>query len=147
MTREVGEQRVGVRPVGVEALDVGEDDQLVRLERDGQRRGGGVGVDVVDLAVDVEVRGDAWTRRGCGRRRSGPCTASGLTLDDVADQAEVDLVAVDDACPCAGRRSRPASSPDRPTASGPCWLISPTSSRPTWPVEHHADDLHGLGRW
>ena len=30
--------------------------------------------------------------------------------------------------------SRPASSPDSPTAIGPCWLSSPTSSRPTWPV-------------
>src|SRR3954470_7663458 len=28
----------------------------------------------------------------------------------------------------------PASSPDSPTAYGPCWLISPTSSRPTCPT-------------
>src|SRR4051812_28083482 len=30
--------------------------------------------------------------------------------------------------------NRPASSPDSPTAYGPCWLISPTSSRPTCPT-------------
>src|SRR3954466_2789649 len=28
----------------------------------------------------------------------------------------------------------PASSPESPTAYGPCWLMSPTSSRPTWPT-------------
>src|SRR5690242_15986810 len=30
--------------------------------------------------------------------------------------------------------NRWASSPERPTAYGPCWLISPTSSRPTCPT-------------
>ena len=30
--------------------------------------------------------------------------------------------------------NRPASSPESPTASGPCSLISPTSSRWTWPT-------------
>ncbi len=30
--------------------------------------------------------------------------------------------------------NRPASSPERPTASGPCSLMSPTSSRCTWPT-------------
>ena len=36
--RQAREQRVGVRPAGVEALDVGEDDQLVRAEGDRERR-------------------------------------------------------------------------------------------------------------
>ena len=43
------DQRVAVGPVGVEPLDVGEDDELHRAQRDGQRRGGGVGVEVVQL--------------------------------------------------------------------------------------------------
>src|SRR4051794_20263390 len=30
--------------------------------------------------------------------------------------------------------NRPPSSPERPTARGPCWLIIPTSSRWTWPT-------------
>ena len=36
--------------------------------------------------------------------------------------------------PVRRARNRPASSPEDPTAYGPCELISPTSSRPTWPV-------------
>ena len=40
---------VAARPVAVEALDVGEHDELLGAQRDGQRRRRGVGVDVVDL--------------------------------------------------------------------------------------------------
>ena len=41
------------RPVAVEALDVGEHQQLLGAQRDREGGGGGVGVDVVDLAVVV----------------------------------------------------------------------------------------------
>ena len=38
-----------------------------------------------------------------------------------------------------------ASSPVMPTASGPCWLSSPTSSRCDLAGQHHPYDVHGLG--
>ena len=84
---------VAVRPVAVEALDVGEHEQLLGAQRDGQRGGGGVGVDVVDLAV--LVGGDAGDHRdpaGLDQVEHG----LGPDLGDLADQAEVDLLAVDD---------------------------------------------------
>ena len=53
---------------------------------------------------------------------------------DVADEAEVDLLAVDDgaAAPGAEQGRRPRRTGRR--RCGPCWLSRPTSSRPTWPV-------------
>ena len=39
----------------------------------------------------------------------------------------------------------PASSPDSPTASGPCTLMAETMSRFTLPTQHHAGDVEGLG--
>src|SRR5204863_8657113 len=50
---DLGQQAGPVGPVGVEALDVGEDDQLLGVEGDGQGGGGGVGGDVVHHAVGV----------------------------------------------------------------------------------------------
>ena len=48
--REIVADDLGAgRPVGVQALDVGEDDELLGAQRDRERGGGGVGVDVVDL--------------------------------------------------------------------------------------------------
>ena len=82
------------RPVGVEALDVGEDDELLGAERDGERGGRGVGVDVVDLRRPRPRRRVETT--GMRPSSSRPRTNSGRHLDDVADQADVDLLAVDD---------------------------------------------------
>lgn len=42
--------------------------------------------------------------------------------------------------------SSAASSPDSPTAIGPCWLSRPTSLAPDLTGEHHPDDVHDLGR-
>ena len=64
--RQQSRQLVGVdladdlgagRPVGVQALDVGQHDELLGAERDRERGGGGVGVDVVGQAV--RAAGDA----------------------------------------------------------------------------------------
>ena len=132
------------RPVGVQALDVGEHDQLLRIEADGQRGGGGVGVDVVDPAV--LGRGRRWRRPGSGRRRSGASISLGSTADDVADQADVDRLAVDHRRRGARPCSVSPSSPDMPTANGPCALIRPTISRCDLADQHHADDVHRLGR-
>ena len=119
------------RPVAVEAADVGEHQQLLGAQRDGQRGGGGVGVDVVDLAqlVGRDARDDG----DPARPRSGRRTVSGRTLATSptrprSTSSPSTMVLVGFAV------NSPASSPDSPTASGPCWLISPTSSRWTWPT-------------
>ena len=89
----VGRRRRPVgRPVGVEALDVGEHDELLGAERHRERGGGGVGVDVVDLAAGAA--GDAGDDRDPAVGEQALHHAR-VDLDDVADQAEVDLLAVD----------------------------------------------------
>ena len=59
--RQLLDHRVAGRPVGVETLDVGEHDQTLRAQRDRQGRRGGVGVDVVHVAV--QRGGDAGHHR------------------------------------------------------------------------------------
>src|SRR6202042_245585 len=90
---ELADHLVRGGPVQVEALDVGQHDELGRAERHRQGGGGGVGVDVVDRAVAVAA-GDAGDDREAAvveqrlhHRRVG--------RDDLADQADVDRLAVD----------------------------------------------------
>ena len=75
--RDLADHVVAVGPVAVEALDVGEHEQLLGAQRDGQRGGGGVGVDVVDRGRRRRAR--RWRRPGSGRPRRGRATASGRT--------------------------------------------------------------------
>ena len=96
---DLGQERRPVGPVGVDTLDVGEDDELRGAERDGERRRGGVGVDVEDLAVVVgSDRGDDGDAAGLDEVEDG----GRVDLDDVADEAEVDLLAVDDGAAALG---------------------------------------------
>ena len=88
-----------VRPVGVEALDVGEHDQLLGAETDGDRGRRGVGVDVVGQPVAAardggDDRDPAGVEQREHRRR--------VDRDDVADLADVDLLAVDDRAAALG---------------------------------------------
>ena len=131
------------RPVGVEALDVGEHDELLGAERDGERGRGGVGVDVVDLAV----RRRAATLETTGIRPSAsrPCTTPGVDRDDVADQADVDLLAVDrrGACGSAVNRLRVlAGQADRERAVR---VDQADDLALHLADEHHPDDVHRLG--
>src|SRR5918998_968801 len=87
----LGQQAGSVRPVGVEPLNVGEHDELLGAQRDGQCRCSGVSVDVVHHAVGV--RGQS------GYHRNAPGVddvehCGGVHCDHIADQPHVDLLAV-----------------------------------------------------
>src|SRR4051812_10074914 len=81
------------RVVGVQPLHVGEHHQLLGAERNGQSGRGRVGVDVVDAAV-VGAR-DAADHRNAAVVEQ-PADDTGVDVHDVTDQADVDLLAVDD---------------------------------------------------
>src|SRR5690606_35251848 len=91
---EVRQERVTVGPGGVDPVDVGEDDQLVGPQGDGQGCCSGVGVDIEDLPVDVQV--------GSDRRHDRDATGVEDVQDccrvdrlDIADQTDVHGLAVD----------------------------------------------------
>lgn len=92
---DAAHERGPVGPARVQALDVGQDDQLARAEGDRERGCRGVRVDVEHLGRVVDVRGDG--------RHHGDATGveqvehrTGVDLHDVADLADVHLDAVDD---------------------------------------------------
>ena len=128
------------RPVGVQALDVGEDDELLGAERDRERRGRGVGVDVVDLAVGAA--GDAGHDRDAAVGEQ-PLHDAGVDRDDVADQAEVDLLAVDlEVVRLGGEQVRVlAGQPDRERAVR---VDQADDLALHLADEHHPDDVHRL---
>ncbi len=86
--------------VAAQALDVGEVDELLGAERLGDRRGDGVGVDVVGLArlVGADRRDDRDELVG-----EQPFEDARVDGVDVADEAEVAVVRQS---PAAGRRRR-----------------------------------------
>ena len=133
---------LGVRPVEVEALDVGEHEQLLGAERDRERRGGGVGVDVVDDAVDVgRDAGDDRDPAGLDQVEH----RLGAHLRDLADEAEVDLLAVDDRVGGLGGEQAGvlAGAADRERA---VLVDQPDQLALDLADEHHPDDVHRLGR-
>src|SRR5690606_16033167 len=84
-----------VGPRAVQALDVGEDDELAGAERDGDGGRGGVGVDVEHLGAVGDVGRDGredWDAAGGEEVLHG----RGVHLDDVPDEPDVDRLAVDD---------------------------------------------------
>ena len=127
-------------PVGVEALDVGEHDQLVGPQGDRERRRGGVGVDVVDVAVLA-----ARDRRHDGheavveelRHEVGP------HVDHVADQSDVDRLAVDEDVAALGGEQVGVLAGE---ADGvrPMGVEQPDDLALHLPGQHHAHDVHGL---
>ena len=130
-----------VGPVGVEALDVGEHDELLGAERDGERGGGGVGVDVVAPAPSASARDAGDDRDAAGVEQA--VHDAGVDLDDVADQAEVDR---------ARRRRAPvrlggeqagvlAGQADRERAVR---VDQADELAADLADQHHADDVHGL---
>src|SRR5699024_468465 len=83
---DLGHQRALVGPVGVQTLDVGEHEQTLCTDGGGQCAGGGVGVDVVDLAVGTGGdRGDHRDATGVDKIHE----RSGVDVDDVAHQPDV----------------------------------------------------------
>ena len=116
--RDLADDVVAVGPVAVEPLDVGEHEQLLGAEGDRERGGRGVGVHVVHGAVDVRSHREMTGIRPASTRSS---TDSGRTLAtsptrprSTSSPSTTVLV--------RWAVNRPASSPERPTASGPCSL-------------------------
>ena len=103
------------RPVGVQALDIGQDDQFLRGERDRDRRRRGVRIDVVGQPVaSSRDRGDDRDASRIEQRSH----RAGIDRDHVTDLADVDRLAVDDRRTPFGRQ-QPGILPDKPTAKGP----------------------------
>ena len=141
---ETGEQRVPVGPVGIDALDVGEDDELVGSERDREGRRRRVGVDVEHLARVVEVGDD---RRDDGDAAGGEEVVDrrGVDLGDIAHETEVDLDPVlDEASARAAEEARVlAREPDGQRAV----VVEETDELAAHlSDEDHPDDVHGLRR-
>ena len=141
--RDLADHVVAVGPVAVEALDVGQHEQLLGAQRDRQRGGRGVGVHVVHGAVDVGGDGgDDGDPTGLDQveHRLGP------DARHLADQAEVDLLAVDDGVGALGGEQAGvlAGQPDGERAV----LVDEADQLALdLPDEHHADDVHGLRAW
>ncbi len=139
---DLADDLLGVRPVEVEALDVGEDEELLGTERGCQRGRGGVGVDVVDDTVDVG--------RDAGHDRD-PARLDQVEdrlrphLGDLADQAEVDLLAVDDGAGLlGGEQARVLAG----QADGERAVLvdQPDQLALDLADQHHPHDVHRLGR-
>ena len=141
---DLREQRVTVGPVGIDALDVGEHDEFAGLQCHRERRRRRVGVDVEDLARLVEVGRDGRDHRDPPGRDDVE-HRGGVDPHDVADEAEVDLLAVDDSAALARLEQVGvlAGQPDRERAV----LVDQADELALHLAgEHHAHDLHDLGR-
>ncbi len=84
---DLADDVLGRGPVGVQPLDVGEHDELLGADRDGEGCRGGVGVDVVELAVGAA--GDGGDDRHLAVVEQRPHDRR-PHLDDLADQSDVD---------------------------------------------------------
>jgi hypothetical protein len=139
---ELADHLVRGRPVEVEALHVGEHDQLGGAQRDRQGRRGGVGVDVVDRALgaarDAGDDGDAPVRQQRVDHRR-------VDLDDLPDEADVHRASVHHGQLALGGEQVGvlARQPDReravPVDQADDVLVDLA-------VEHHADHVDGLFR-
>jgi len=83
---DVGDERLLVTEVSVDAGDVGEVDELLGVEGFGDRRGDRVGVDVVGLAALVDPDGSDDRNELFAEEAFED---GGLDAADVADEAEV----------------------------------------------------------
>ncbi len=90
---EAADHLVGVRPVLVQALDVGEDHESLGAERRSECRSRRISIDVVDMSVVLGTgdRGDDRDAAVGQQRLDG----AGVDLGDLADPADVDGLPVD----------------------------------------------------
>ena len=143
---ERADEGVAVRPVGVEAFDVGEQHELRGAEGGGQGRGGGVRIDVEDLpgglAVVVDLGGD---RRDHGDPPGLDHVEDRGRVDsgDLSHEAEVHLLAVDDGARAAGAQQPRvlAGEADGVRAVG---VHEAHELAAHLAGEDHADHVHGL---
>ena len=138
------DERAPVGPVGVEPLDVGEHNELLRVQGDGDGGRGGVGVDVEDRGRVGEERGDggddgdAPLLQQLGHR-------AGVDLDDVAHEPDVDALAVDRGQALA--RPQQAAVLPGDAHGGRARLIEQGDELALdRPGQDHADHVHDLGR-
>ncbi|MNW55494.1 hypothetical protein D3C74_331540 [compost metagenome] len=141
--RDLADERGLVRPRGVQALDVGQDDELLGAERDRERRGRRVGVDVEHLGGVVEVRCDGRDDRDASGVEQ-VLDRGRVDLHDVADQADVDGLAVDHRVPALSLEQAAVLSRE-PDRVGPVGVDEPDELSRDLSREDHADDVHGLG--
>lgn len=140
---EAADHVVAVRPVLVQALDVGEDHQRLGVQRCGECGGGGVGVDVVDVVVLGRPRdgGDDRDPAVVQQCLDGP----GVDGGDLADPADVHGFAVDHQAVLGGgdRVGVLARHADGQRSV----LVEQADELPLdLSGQHHADDVHRLGR-
>jgi hypothetical protein len=143
--RQLGRAGSPVGPRGIDPLDVGEDDELARPQGGRERGRRGVGVDIEHLAVGTSRSGAIVDTTGIRPASRMSRTAVGSTVSTsptrpMSCSCAVDLHAA------ATPPKRPASSPERPTASGPCWLSRPDEFATHLAGQHHPHDVHDLGR-
>src|SRR5690606_19237264 len=137
------DDRGAVRPRAVQAIDVGEDDELAGPEGDREGRGRRVGVDVEHLAAvgDVGVDGRDHRYRPGGEE---VLDGRGVDLDDVADEADVHRLAVDDGGAPLGAQQAAVLAGD-PDGVRSALVEEGDEVALDLPGEHHPYDGHGLG--
>ena len=126
--------------VGVQTFDVGQHDELLRVQRNGECGRGGVRVDVVDAAV-VGARHAADHRDAPVVEQ--PADDARLDVHHVADQADVDLLAVDDRGPALGGEQPGVLTGDADRERS-VLVEQPDDVALHLADQHHADDVHRL---
>ncbi len=137
-------QRFPVGPVAVETLDIGEHDQLGGAERHGERSRGRVGVHIERLTGHLDV----------GRDRRHDRDAAGIhfrqhrdriDLDHVADQSDINHVPVDKH-PAPRAAEQPGVLARDRRGQGAVLVDHGDQLATDLAGQHHAHDLHRLGR-
>ena len=136
------DQRALVGPAGVEALDVGEHDELLGPHGDGDGGGGRIGIDVQDGG---RVRHDGRDRRDDGNAALVEQfdDAARIDIDDVADQPDVDSLPVDGGQALAGAQHPPVLTGD-PHRRRVGLVEEGDELALDRAGEHHAHDIHDL---
>ncbi len=143
-----GEQRSPVRPVGVQALDVGQDHQFRGAEGFRERCRGAVRVDVEHLlrgiSVVVDLRGD---RRDDGDAPGLQDVEDGTRVDtgDLTHEAEVHVLPVHHGAGADGLQEA-AVLPRESDGVGAVRVDEAHEFAPHRAGQDHADHVHGLGR-
>ena len=139
---DLADDVVAGRPVAVEALDIRQDQQLLGAECHGQGGRRRVCVDVVDLAA-VVGRDGRHHRDAAGVDEV--LHGFGSDGSDLADQAEVDVLAVDHRAR-ALRREEPGVLTGQPDRERAVLVEEADELAADLPDEHHPYDVHRLRR-
>lgn len=138
---EAADHLVGVRPVLVEALDVGEDHESLGAERRSECRSRRISIDVVDMVI-VLGAGDGRDDRDAavGQQR---LDGAGVDLGDLADPADVDGLAVD-LGPVLGGGEGVRVLAGEADGERSVLVEQPDQFALHLPGQHHPYDVHGV---